>query len=131
MPTACFDATETPTIEITVADLSAVEIAGGSEMSVAGLANETFAVEMAGRGAVTLAGTTDTLTIEMAGAGDVYASDLIARAVEIAMLGHGYAEIHATETLDVRIFGAGQVVNTGDGEVTQEITGDGDVESGV
>jgi hypothetical protein len=70
-----------------------------------------------------ISGKVDVLRMQLSGAGDFDAFDLIARDVEIDLSGAGGARLYATEKLDVTISGAGSVRYRGEPEVHKKISG--------
>lgn len=72
-----------------------------------------------------ISGKVDELRMQLSGAGDFDAFDLITRDAEIDLSGAGGARVYATEKLDVTISGAGSVRYRGEPEVHKKISGIG------
>lgn len=95
-----------------------------------GAARLDFAIEgrqlkldLAGASECDLRGKVDELTVQLSGAGDFDAFDLITRDTEIDLSGAGSARVYATEKLDVSISGAGSVKYRGEPELHKNISG--------
>jgi len=139
--------TEDILLELTVTDLDRVNLSGSAELEADRLDGETFMVEIAGSGDVTLRdlrvdtltvaidgsgelvadGEADNQEIEIDGSGRVRAGELLGRAVRVDISSSGDVTVSAAETLDVEISGSGTVEYYGDPEITDNITGSGNL----
>jgi hypothetical protein len=117
-------------IEDVTAELFRARIAGAGQMTIGNISSQTLEVDMAGAGAFTVnAGELDTLDVFITGLGSVDTTAIPAADVEIGLGGAGEARVWAMDTLDVTISGAGSASYYGSPQVTEQITGIGDVTS--
>jgi hypothetical protein len=114
-------------INVTVPDLTALQMQGAGAVTAGDLDNAAFDVTLSGAGDVTLSGQTDALGVTLSGAGDLLAENLVATAVTVNLSSSGNADVNATGTLDVTITGVGSVTYTGNPTITQTISGLGTV----
>ncbi len=78
-----------------------------------------------GLGNVKLAGSADSIKINIAGAGTYNALDLVVKHAEVSVAGSGTISLNVSDTLDVNLAGAGNVNYKGDPKVTSKIGGIG------
>jgi len=109
-------------------DLS-LEISGSGNVRINQLSADDLRVRISGSGNFDLAGETQSLDLTITGSGNVRGGDLASRQVKVVISGSGNAALWASETLDIRVTGVGNVDYYGRPEVTQSITGDADVNS--
>lgn len=111
-------------------------VKGGSklELQIRGSGDIQLAVdapaveaEIAGSGSARLQGTTRSLGVDINGAGDVKAFELLSETANIDIAGSGNAEVFASKQLQVEIKGAGDVAYKGSATVNQKIMGAGNV----
>jgi hypothetical protein len=113
------DVLETPSLELT--------INGAGNIEIDELMADTVIVTIAGTGSVEIAGQAQSQTINIDGAGNYQARDLQTQSATIDVAGLGNSTVWVTETLDVTINGGGSVDYYGSPNVTQDISGLGDV----
>jgi len=89
---------------------------------------ENLDINVAGAGDLTLSGSAEVLNITSAGAANIEAFELTAANAVVVVAGAGNVDIYATDTLDVRIDGVGNVRYAGNPQLTQNIFGVGVVE---
>lgn len=136
-------------IELTVPDLSLVEVDGAGSVEIDGLETERFGFELAGAGELRLedldveeltvdlsgAGSADISgkatdqSLTVSGAGSYDARDLESSSATVEMSGAGSAVVWAKDMLDVEVSGAGSVEYYGSPTVSQNISGIGSVNS--
>jgi len=87
------------------------------------LEGQKLKLDLAGASECDLRGKVDDLRMQLSGAGDFDAYDLIAKDVEIDLSGAGSARVYATEDLDVSISGAGSVRYRGEPKIHKSISG--------
>ena len=83
--------------------------------------------EIAGSGSITLKGETQNETIKIAGVGDFTGDEMKAENATVKIAGSGNVKVFADMKLDVSIAGVGSVYYKGAANVTQHISGSGDV----
>jgi hypothetical protein len=89
-----------------------------------------FAVDVAGSGDVVLAGTADEARFGVAGSGDIHARNFAARKVSVSISGSGDAQVNATESIDARVAGSGDIRYAGrPHDVSRHVSGSGSVEA--
>ena len=108
--------TEGVLLEITMPALAGLKINGAGDITISDFDGERFDLNVRGAGDLTIDGRVGTLEIAISGAGDVDARELVAREVEIGISGAGDATVHATESLEARVSGVGNVTYYGDPE---------------
>jgi len=145
----CFNTEEPVRIEITMAELTDVEISGSGSIVV----NDTFQVktstytmtgsghivartiaatvnaEVSGSGSVTLIGSANEMNTELAGSGDLDARNLPCNKADVTVAGSGNIRLYAIEGLKAEIAGSGTVYYKGNPDVKTSITGSGKVVS--
>lgn len=115
-------------IRITTPDLDLVEASGACDIFVEGINNAHFEVDMSGASDIDLLGSTGKLLIELSGAGNVDAKNLIAKDVRVSLSGASDASVHATESLDAEVSGVGTVDYYGDPDkVVTDVSGVGSI----
>ena len=141
--------TERITYTLTVVDLSEVTINGAADMDIEAIETESLSLIINGAGNITVDQiTADRLNVEISGtatievegqvsqqfvsiegAGNFKAGDLQTSESSIEIAGLGNATVWATETLDISIDGGGNVRYYGSPDVTQDISGLGDIDN--
>ncbi len=132
---------------IVVPSLTAVQLTGAGNMSVASLVATSFdvtltgagsisvadldasmvSVSIPGAGSVTLAGEADQQDVSIPGAGDYEGMDLRTRDADVTVSGAGSATVMVTERLDATVTGVGSILYAGNPEVIETVTGVGSV----
>ena len=102
-------------------------LTGASDLTAHALTGSSYAVETTGAADIKLDGTVDHLLADMTGASDLQAKSLKTRIAEISTTGAASAEVSVSESLNVTITGAGEVVYHGNPHVTKKVTGAGEV----
>jgi hypothetical protein len=105
---------------ITLPKLDGIEIAGVATGEVSDIDAGRFTVEFAGVGELSLNGNCDDLEFDMAGVGEVDASDLKCENVEVNLAGMGEASVYASESVDANAAGIGQINVYGKPDVVQK-----------
>ena len=82
-----------------------------------------------GSGDIRLRGSAQEFSIDINGSGDVEATGLEAMTVSVHTNGSGNAEVNATESLEVRISGSGDVRYRGNPRVNSRTSGSGSLQS--
>jgi len=108
-------------------DTLVIEINGAGNIVIEDLSAENLTVNLAGTGSIKATGAVSTQVINLDGAGNYQGSDLQTQSTSIKISGLGNGTVWAAETLQVTIAGGGSVSYYGSPQVTQEITGLGEV----
>jgi len=113
-------------VTITVPALNGVAVFGSGNIHVAGLKAGDLEARVTGSGDVVLKGVADRLNASITGSGDLRAGDLAAKNVQVAVTGSGDAAVRATEQLDAKVTGSGNVRYSGNpSQVRHKVTGSG------
>ncbi|MDQ3046521.1 MAG: DUF2807 domain-containing protein [Bacteroidota bacterium] len=143
-----FRSEKDPVIYVTVKKLNSLDVSGAAEvktdnqilsdklsldLSGAGdVVMDVKAIEISskvsGAGDMTLKGSTELLSAEVSGAGNLKASNLEATKVKAKVNGAGDAKVHAVQSLDADVSGAGSIIYKGNPiDRNVNITGAGSV----
>ena len=105
-------------------------IAGSGDLQIDSAQVGSFALSIAGSGDVVVSGSADEARFGVAGSGDINARNFAARKVSISISGSGDAHVNATEAIDARVAGSGDVTYSGHPhDVTRHVSGSGSVEA--
>ena len=106
-------------------------IAGSGDLHIDSAQVGAFALSIAGSGDVTIgSGTADEARFGIDGSGDIDAHNFAARKVAVHISGSGDARVNATESLDARVAGSGDVTYAGHPhDVSRKVSGSGSIES--
>jgi hypothetical protein len=106
---------------------SAVEVtsAGAGTLTLHNITAQAVTGRISGNGAIDLAGTTERLTVNISGAGNVRGADLVASEASVTISGAGLVVVNAERELNVRISGNGSVEYLGDPRISERIDGIG------
>lgn len=74
-------------------------------------------------------GSTQELTLEINGSGDINAQNLTANECDIDINGSGKAFLTVTDKLDISIVGSGDVIYAGEPIIKSSVTGNGKIKS--
>ncbi len=116
-----------PTVTVYVTDLASLGLAGSGDLTVTNADSVDLELWIAGSGTMRIEGTCDSLSVDIAGSGDVHCFELEAGSVNIDIAGSADVEVHAREALVVDIAGSGEVLYKGDPSVEQSVAGSGDI----
>lgn len=94
---------------ITLPALSGMEIAGVVTGGVSKIDVDSFDIDFAGVGELTLAGSCLNLEVNMAGVGELDAEGLECEDVEVNLAGVGEASVYASQSIDASAAGMGQI----------------------
>ncbi len=116
-------------VVITVARLEAIELNGAGDIDVTGFRGDSFEFRLRGAGDLDIEGEVDDLEITLMGAGDVSAKGLKAKHVDVTVTGVGNAEVTATESIEARVSGVGDIDYWGNPEKERtRVSGLGDID---
>ncbi len=115
-------------IDVAAIEVSELSTSGAIRAEVVDLKVDRFALAVSGTSRIDASGRAGSLRLRMSGAANVDMEHLVGERVHVRISGAARATVHATELLDVRISGAGQVVCHGQPDaVKQSISGIGKV----
>ncbi len=121
------DTTKPIIYELTVKDLSALEVSGPGDVEAEDISTDELAVKINGTGDVEVSGETDSQNVEISGSGDYQAEDLESEQAEVDVVGTGSAIVNVSDELDAKVSGTGSVEYVGDPTVNQDVSGTGEV----
>jgi hypothetical protein len=105
-------------------------IAGSGDLRIDDAKLGAFALSVAGSGDAVIAGTADEARLAVAGSGDIDARKLVAKKVSVSISGSGDAHVHATEAIEAKVAGSGDIRYAGHPrDVTRHVSGSGSVEA--
>jgi len=111
-------------VRITLPTLTALTVFGGVEAKLAGFDGGDLALDVRGAGDFDLQGRCDQLVIDMKGAGNIDADDLICSDVAVDLRGAGNVSVHASRSVDADLRGVGHIAVAGNpGTVTKNVSG--------
>lgn len=119
--------TESINYELTVKDLSALEVSGAGDVEAEGISTDELAVKINGAGDVEISGEADSQNVEISGSGDYMAEALESKQAEVEVAGTGSAIVSVSDELEAKVSGTGSVEYIGDPTVNQEVSGTGEV----
>jgi hypothetical protein len=96
-------------ITLSIPNLKRFVFTGAGEADLANVKNDRLEILMNGAGSLTATGETKEAEITLAGAGSVDAKNLHAVNVQVNSTGVGQVDIYATEKLDARASGVGEI----------------------
>jgi Putative auto-transporter adhesin, head GIN domain len=103
-------------VEIVVESLEAFKLSGAGNVDINDFDGPSFTFSLSGAGDLTMDGEVDDLEIRLSGAGNVDTRRLMARNVEIGISGAGNADVYASESLNGKVSGVGNLDYYGDPE---------------
>ena len=114
---------------ISIPTVESIKINGaGNASSSAPLHCDSLLFVISGTGSVAVSGSVTRETIIVAGAGSVYAGDMVSSLCSATILGTGNAEVNVTDQLDAVITGVGSITYSGNPPIIhQQVSGVGSV----
>ena len=105
-------------------------IAGSGDLQIDSAQLGSFALSIAGSGDVLISGSADEARFGVAGSGDINARNFVAKKVNVSISGSGDAHVNATEAIEARVAGSGDVTYSGHPhDVSRRVSGSGTVEA--
>lgn len=115
-------------IKINTGDLERISVSGSSDVTIRGIKNKDFTIEISGSGDARAEGETDRLNLKVSGAAQIDAEELKARDVKANLTGASTIKVWASNELDVNISGAGTVEYSGKPKtIKKDISGAGSI----
>lgn len=116
-------------IDTLATDRLSVNFSGAARLTIDDLRTGEIDLEISGASEIELAGQAESVGLELSGLGRFDAADLEAERVVIDISGGGSARVWAHESLDLSLSGLGEVSYYGNPEVSQDISGGGQIVS--
>jgi hypothetical protein len=105
-------------------------ISGSGDLNIENAQVGAFALSIAGSGDVIISGSADEARFGIAGSGDINARNFPAKKVSVSISGSGDAHVNATEALEAKVAGSGDVTYSGrPRDVSRRVSGSGSIES--
>jgi hypothetical protein len=126
-----FQTTAPLSVTVSTPSLDAVELTGSGEVVVTGVEGPSFDATLSGSGVLLATGMADRLDATLSGSGDLRLEELVASQASAVVSGTGRLDVHATESLDASVTGAGEIVYRGEPvHLTESVTGTGTIGPG-
>ena len=103
-------------VEIVVPSLESVDLHGAGDIDISGFTGSSFSFNLSGAGNLTMDGEVDDLEVRVSGAGNIDTRKLEAQNVEVSISGAGNAKVYASNSLNGRVSGVGNLSYYGDPE---------------
>jgi hypothetical protein len=105
-------------------------ISGSGDLQIDNAQLGQFALSVAGSGDVTISGSADEARFGVAGSGDINARNFAAKKVSVSISGSGDARVNATEVLEAKVAGSGDVTYAGHPrDVSRRVSGSGSIDA--
>ena len=117
------------TYELTVKDLSALQVSESGDVEAEGISADELAVTMSGTGDVQISGKVGSQKVDISGSGDYQAEDLESTRANVDVGGSGSALVNASDELEAKVSGSGSIEYIGDPTVEQDVNGSGEVKT--
>jgi hypothetical protein len=118
-------------VDVSVPSLTALNLSGDGQISIAGISVPQLAVTVTGSGLLSASGTVDRLGVTLSGDGMAELSQLSARDVHAVLTGSGLIKVDATSSLNASVPGSGLIMYTGNpSQVVTSVTGTGSITAG-
>jgi hypothetical protein len=122
------DVQDTVHVEVSGPALRAISVDGAARIRLHQLHQDRLALKIDGSGKVRGTGTVQDLSVAIDGAGDIHLGRLIEQQARVAINGSGKVSIAPTDSVTVRINGAGKVwLHSNPAHVSTHIDGAGEV----
>ena len=99
-----------------------IHLSGAGEISLE-LQGRRIRTRLTGAGSIVLWGEAEEQEIHLSGAGSIQAENLVTRGARVHTRGVGECRVHATETLDAKLSGAGSIRYRGNPKIQSRMTG--------
>jgi hypothetical protein len=115
-------------VGIALPESPSIRIKGSGDVTLYDLKQSLLDVGIQGSGDITAFGQVDHLDAEVAGSGDVDASELVAMSAELSVAGSGDIDAHVTQSVKARVAGSGDIVVRGNPPIRDHsVAGSGDI----
>lgn len=115
-------------IDIVTEDLESISSSGASKILLKDFKGDELTIEGSGAGSFKLSGEVETLNVELSGAVNLRAEDLVAKEVNVELSGASDADVYAKESLRAEISGVGNIEYAGNPKnIKKSISGLGSI----
>ena len=118
-------------IDLRTPAVTALDLSGGSDADLRGIAADALAIRASGGSDVTASGRVGRLTLDASGGSDADLEELAARHVSVEASGGSDAEVSASATLDVEASGGSDVSYRGEPRLSRDVSGSSDLTRGT
>ncbi|MGR9052074.1 MAG: head GIN domain-containing protein [Gammaproteobacteria bacterium] len=119
------------TVELSSPELSSFSMRGAGDITLNDLRGNVLRLDLNGSGDIKAQGRVSQLSINLTGASDVHAMDLVSDDADVRLMGSGDLDLTVHRLLKVQITGSGDVTYYGNPEkIEKRIIGSGDIEAG-
>ena len=112
---------------VTVGQLTGLTVSGAGAVMVNGIDGPELAVTHGGAARVVVTGRVTRQVVDLSGVGEYDAAGLTSEEADVTVGGAGSAVVDVSRTLQARVTGVGSIQYEGNPQVTQEVTGIGQV----
>jgi hypothetical protein len=113
-------------IQISTPYLNGIECSGVNDVFAQGIDTDNFSIDLSGAGSIEIKGNTKKLKIDVSGAADLQAEELITEFIKIDVSGAANASVYASKSCVADVSGAGFIELYGDAkDVNMDISGAG------
>ncbi|PWT92634.1 MAG: hypothetical protein C5B55_05930 [Blastocatellia bacterium] len=123
-----YSVSEPVVVRISVPNLEGLNVSGAGKIEITGMKNDRFELDANGAPSIKIAGTTNVVDIDTAGAAKIDAHKLHASKAVVDSKGVSQVEVDVADQLDVKIAGPSKVTYDGNPTVNKTIAGPGKVE---
>jgi hypothetical protein len=109
------------------ADRLNLSVSGSGRLETSGITSSTLTVNLSGSGSMTVSGQAPRQTVSVSGSGRYVARDLASQQAAVDVSGSGSAAVNVSDSLAATVSGSGQITYTGSPRVTQNVSGSGSV----
>lgn len=121
-----FSLTKPVMVQLIVKNLEEVTASGANALVISSFSGNGLKIDTSGSINAILAGKVRNLSMQISGSGKINATKLVAKNVNIRLIGSGQVMVHATDKLDTKITGSGSIMYSGNPDnVGQSIIGSG------
>ena len=117
-------------VNVNTPNYDEVSLSGSGNINILDFKNNNLLLNISGSGNIIGNGEVETLVVKINGSGDVMSKEIISKSATITINGSGDAEVFASDSINAKINGAGNIEYFGNPEnVDSIINGSGDINS--
>jgi hypothetical protein len=124
---ANIDPTKPIEYTVTVKALAGLNVSGTGSVEASAISGQWLRVKLSGVGGVSVAGSAETLELDLSGLGHFRGADFKVKQATVRSSGVGSAVVNASDQLDATVSGVGSVEYLGSPQVQQSVSGVGSV----
>ncbi len=116
-------------VELQCVSVDALSLLGNGEVEAVGVAGPKLSLTLSGAGDMQVSGAVEWVDVLVNGSGDVELRELEARRARVILNGSGDVDIHASEELEAKVTGSGDVCYRGNPTIDFSVHGTGSIRS--